>query len=101
MCADERATHPTSTVEAMQAIMANFENLAGSGGASGSSGTDDDTYVDPEDTDAIKQAKRQTVKPEAFTYTERDVMLYNLGCGAKADELQWVYEGGEGFAVRC
>jgi len=40
----------------------------------------------------------QKHEPEEFGYTERDVILYNLGLGAKADELQWTYENAEGFA---
>jgi acyl dehydratase len=31
--------------------------------------------------------------PYEFSYTERDVILYALGVGAQADELEYVYEG--------
>jgi multifunctional beta-oxidation protein len=77
--------------------MSNFGNLAGESKQPSESGGD--TYEDPEDTPEIKEAKRNPAEPEEFTYTERDVLLYNLGIGAKADELQWVYENAEGFQV--
>ena len=35
--------------------------------------------------------------PSEFTYTERDVILYNLGIGAEAKELKWVYENADDF----
>jgi multifunctional beta-oxidation protein len=73
----------------------NFGNLSG-GGSDESSGS---SYEDPEDTPEIKEAKKNAPAPEDFSYTERDVTLYNLGVGAKADELQWVYENADDFAV--
>ncbi|MCJ7510115.1 MAG: 3-alpha,7-alpha,12-alpha-trihydroxy-5-beta-cholest-24-enoyl-CoA hydratase [Dehalococcoidia bacterium] len=36
----------------------------------------------------------QKLPPTTFEYDERDVMLYALGIGAGADELQYVYEPG-------
>ena len=93
---DERATNPSSGAEGAQQMIAKFENKSG-GGSSGS-GTDE-SYDDAEDTPEIKEAKSKQLDPEEFTYTERDVMLYNLGVGAKADELQWTYENADGFAV--
>lgn len=93
---DDRATNPSSGPEAAEQIMANFENV--SGGSSASAGSDEN-YEDPEDTAEIKEAKRKQLDPDDYTYSERDVMLYNLGIGAKADELQWTYENADGFAV--
>lgn len=74
--------------------MANFENISGAGGSSSQ-----ENYEDAEDTPEIKEAKRKQLDPDDYTYTERDVMLYNLGVGAKADELKWTYENADGFAV--
>ena len=37
--------------------------------------------------------------PEEFEYTERDVILYNLGVGATEKELQWTYEGHDNFSA--
>lgn len=66
-----------------------------SGGESSS-----DNYVDAEDTPEIKEAKKNMPQPtEDFVYTERDVLLYNLGIGAKASDLKWVYENADGFQV--
>lgn len=75
-------------------MIANFENVS-KGGSSG----DNESYEDAEDTPEIKEAKRKQLDPDDFTYAERDVMLYNLGVGAKADELHWTYENSESFAV--
>ena len=36
-------------------------------------------------------------KGTEFTYDERDVALYNLGIGAKRDQLQYVFEGSDDF----
>lgn len=91
---DDKATNPSSGVEAAQQMIANFENVS----KSGSSG-DNESYEDAEDTPEIKEAKRKQLDPDDFTYVERDVMLYNLGVGAKADELHWTYENSESFAV--
>lgn len=91
---DERATNPSSGPEAAQQMIANFENVSG-----GSGSGDNESYDDAEDTPEIKAAKAKQLDPDNFTYTERDVMLYNLGVGAKADELHLTYENAEGFAV--
>jgi hypothetical protein len=91
---DERATNPSSGAEAAQQMIANFENVSGGSGSS-----DNESYDDAEDTPEIKAAKAKQLVPDDFTYTERDVMLYNLGVGAKADELHLTYENAEGFAV--
>ena len=79
--------------------MSNFSNLAASDDSQGSSSGSDGSYEDAEDTDEIKQAKSNPPEPEEFTFAERDVLLYNLGIGAKADELQWTYENSDGFEV--
>ena len=92
--ADKRATNPSSGAESAQQIIANFENVSG-----GSGSGDNESYEDAEDTPEIKAAKQKQLDPDDFTYTERDVMLYNLGVGAKADELHLTYENADGFAV--
>ncbi|CAD6586281.1 MAG: hypothetical protein TREMPRED_004380 [Tremellales sp. Tagirdzhanova-0007] len=91
---DERATNPSSALESAQQIVANMTNTS----SSADSG-DDSSYIDPEDTEDIKAAKRAESEPEEVSYAERDVQLYNLGIGAKADELKWVYENADDFAA--
>jgi hypothetical protein len=90
---DERATHPSSGPEALEQIMDNFNNLAAANGGSS------DNFIDDEDTKEVKEAKTNLPEPTEFSYAERDVLLYNLGVGAKADELQWVYENSDNFQV--
>jgi len=87
---DGRATNPTSTQEAFGQFMENFNN---------ENGNDSDADIDPEDPELVVNAKREAIEPTEYTYTERDVILYNLGIGAQADELQWVYEGHENFSA--
>lgn len=89
---DSRATHPSSTQESFEQMMSNFSNIGGD-----SSGSSSEDFVDAEDNDAIKAAKRGGPHLDEFSYTERDVLLYNLGIGAKADELKWTFENADGF----
>jgi hypothetical protein len=72
--------------------MQNFDNISSESSGGGS-------YDDAEDTPEIKAAKANRPEPEEFTWSEKDIMLYNLGIGAKADDLKWVYENADGFAV--
>ncbi len=68
-------------------IVENFNNKAKD--TSGSAASDD-----PE---IVVKAKEETIEPSEFTYTERDVILYNLGVGATEKELKWTFEGDEQF----
>lgn len=77
---DGRATNPATTQDSIQQVFENFAN-AQSGPSS------------EESTAAVK------VGPQAFTYTERDSILYNLGIGAKRTDLNLVYEDSDNFAV--
>jgi len=56
-------------------------------------------YIDPEDSDIVIEAKKSPVDPVDYSYTERDVILYNLGIGATEKDLQWTYEGDDQFAA--
>ena len=56
-------------------------------------------YVDPEDSQLVVDAKNEPVDPVEYSYTEKDVILYNLGIGATAKELQWTFEGDSEFAA--
>lgn len=44
-------------------------------------------------------AKDKVPEPVVNTYTERDIILYNLGVGATEKELQWTYENDDEFAA--
>ena len=59
----------------------------------------DDSYVDPEDPELVVKAKRNLEAPLEYTYTEKDVILYNLGVGATERELKWTFEGDDDFAA--
>ncbi|KAK0485163.1 multifunctional beta-oxidation protein [Armillaria novae-zelandiae] len=77
---DERATYPTTTADAMQKVTLN-----------------PNPFADPEDVDIVVEAKKMIVEPTEYSYTERDVILYNLGVGATEKELKWTFEGDEDF----
>lgn len=47
--------------------------------------------------DAIAAAKKIEATGTEFKYEEKDVILYNLGIGAKKTELDYVFEGAENF----
>jgi len=58
-----------------------------------------DVFADPEDSQLVADAKKDKPEDHKFSYTERDVILYNLGVGATAKDLQWTYESHEEFAA--
>lgn len=47
----------------------------------------------------IQEALKLKGTPTAYTYTDRDVILYNLGMGAKHTDLSLTYEGSNDFQV--
>ncbi|KAJ4495029.1 hydroxysteroid dehydrogenase [Lentinula edodes] len=51
-----------------------------------------------QDIPIIAEAKKEVVTSE-YSYTERDIILYNLGIGATETQLQWTYEGDEQFTA--
>ncbi|KAK7202626.1 hypothetical protein BZA70DRAFT_285589 [Myxozyma melibiosi] len=79
---DGRATHPKNTQESLAPILGNMENVSGDSSSSGSSVPQEMTFDDYES-----------------SYDTRDLILYNIGIGAKASELQYVFEGDENFTV--
>jgi multifunctional beta-oxidation protein len=48
---------------------------------------------------AIAKALKTEGEPSEFKYEERDVILYNLGIGAKRTDLKYVFEGSDDFQV--
>jgi len=55
--------------------------------------------VDPEDSEIVIEAKKSPIDPVDYSYTKRDVILYNLGIGATERNLQWTYEEHDQFAA--
>ncbi|KAG9323052.1 hypothetical protein KVV02_004604 [Mortierella alpina] len=87
---DGRATHPDSTQESMEGIISNFENVSKEE-APRPRVVSEDGKVD------IEAAKSLRFGSDSFAYTERDVILYNLGLGATRKDLHLVYENSESF----
>lgn len=87
----ERASWPTSPSESLGDIVANF------GGGDDDGEEEEASYDDPEDSDVVKQAKKEPVEESVFSYGDRDVILYNLGIGATEKQLDYVYEQAENF----
>ncbi|EMC93529.1 hypothetical protein BAUCODRAFT_37217 [Baudoinia panamericana UAMH 10762] len=93
---DGRADHPEDPSAGTEKIMANIENLSQkpakkSQGAYGK--------VDEGVLAAIEKAKSAKAQGTDFIYDERDVILYNLGVGAKRTDLPLVFENDENFMV--
>jgi multifunctional beta-oxidation protein len=88
---DGRADHPSDPQEGLQSIMANMSNKSGGDSESSSEGSE---YLS-----AIEDAKKAKSEGSEFVYDDRDVILYNLGVGAKRTDLPWVFEGSDKFEV--
>ncbi|KAI2635080.1 hypothetical protein GGS21DRAFT_516754 [Xylaria nigripes] len=86
---DGRADHPEKISASVEKVLANLGNRRGA-----SKSSESNKYLA-----AQEKAKRAEAEPTEFTYTDRDVMLYNLGVGAKRHELPYVFEGHEDFQV--
>ena len=86
---DGRADHPEDTQEGLKSIMDNMQNKTGTSEES-SSGSSDILAN-------IKKAKNLQSEGSVFKYDDKDVILYNLGVGAKRNELNLVYEGSDNF----
>ena len=78
---------PSSTIHYLQ-IVENFENKS----ESGSSPSDDEDVI-------LREANKGAPEPLDYSYSERDVIVYNLSIGATEQELQWVFESDREFAA--
>ncbi|KIM84914.1 hypothetical protein PILCRDRAFT_96628 [Piloderma croceum F 1598] len=110
---DGRATNPASAQEAFLDMLSNFGNEGSDVKAKLSFAhlliphflscnrtiAMANHYIDPEDSDVVIEAKKSPVDPVDYSYTERDVILYNLGIGATEKDLQWTYEGDDQFVA--
>ncbi|SCZ87443.1 BZ3500_MvSof-1268-A1-R1_Chr2-2g04909 [Microbotryum saponariae] len=90
---DNKATNPNSTAESLESIIDNFSNES----ESSSDENGDDDYSDPEDSEIVKKAKESAKETGEYTFTERDVALYNLGIGATEKEVEFTFEGDSDF----
>ncbi|KDR76315.1 hypothetical protein GALMADRAFT_121279 [Galerina marginata CBS 339.88] len=90
---DGRATHPASTQEAIQqhSTLSLLRTMT--------SFKDPNAFADPEDSQLVRDAKRDPTFPVSYFYKERDVILYNLGIGATEKELKWTFEGDDEFSA--
>ncbi|KAK3491779.1 3-hydroxyacyl-CoA dehydrogenase [Neurospora crassa] len=87
---DSRADHPEKASDSIEKIMANMENRVGEG----KSGAAENEHLA-----AIKKFTGVEGKGTEYTFTERDVCLYNLGIGAKRTDIKYIFEGNEDFEV--
>ncbi|KAI1042520.1 hypothetical protein LB505_010887 [Fusarium chuoi] len=47
--------------------------------------------------DAIQMAKKAKPQPTEMSFTDRDIILYNISIGASVSQLPWVFEKHPGF----
>lgn len=80
---------------ALYQIIENFGNS--SDDSDSSSSEDEQDYSDPKDPEIVAKAKKEIRETGEYTFTERDVALYNLGIGANEKEVQYVFEGDSDF----
>jgi multifunctional beta-oxidation protein len=90
---DGRADHPEDPQDGLKSIMNNMQNRSG-GAPPKKQGK-----VNHEVLDNIEKAKKAEGQGSEFSYDDRDVILYNLGVGAKHTELPLVYENSDSFQV--
>ena len=86
---DGRADHPEDSQDGLKSIMNNIQNR--------SRVVDKAGKTNPDILDNIEKAKNSRSEGTKFTYDEKDVILYNLGIGAKRSELPFVYENSDSF----
>lgn len=83
---NEGTENPKSTTESSMAILSAVQD-----------GDDDDDDEDDDEED--DDDDDETSLKDTFPYNDRDVILYNIAVGAKANELKYVYENDSDFQV--
>lgn len=86
---DGRADHPEDSQDGLKSIMNNMQNRSGVSKTPRNGNS--------EILANIEKAKSLQSEGSVFKYDEKDVILYNLGVGAKRNELALVYEGSDNF----
>ncbi|KAI9796112.1 MAG: bifunctional hydroxyacyl-CoA dehydrogenase/enoyl-CoA hydratase fox2 [Candelina submexicana] len=90
---DGRTDHPEDSQDGIKSIMNNMQNKSKDGPKSKKGQSNQEIMGN------IDKAKQAKSKGSEFAYDDRDVILYNLGVGAKRTQLPLVYEGDENFQV--
>lgn len=88
-----RADHPVDVQDGLKSIVKNMQNRS-KGGSENASGKSDQNILKK-----IDEAKNAKSEGSEFSYDDKDIILYNLGLGAKRTELQYVFEGSDEFQV--
>ena len=89
---DGRADHPEDSQDGLKSIMKNMSHKSSGSGKPSSPGK-----VNQENLDNIAAAKKAKGEGSKFVYDDKDVILYNLGVGAKRADLPLVFEGDDHF----
>lgn len=87
---DSRADHPESPQDGLKKVMQNMQNRKAGPGMH---------VVNRKFLDNIEKAKEARAQGTLFEVNDKEVILYNLGIGAKKTDLKWVFEGDENFEV--
>ncbi|BFZ53842.1 bifunctional hydroxyacyl-CoA dehydrogenase/enoyl-CoA hydratase fox2 [Savitreella phatthalungensis] len=82
-------SYPETSQESVMGILSNADNKVEGDEEASSDASSGDTAVDK-----VLKEKFEEFK---FDYSERDVILYNLGIGAKHTELRYVFESDNDF----
>ncbi|KAL9112900.1 MAG: hypothetical protein Q9187_007705, partial [Circinaria calcarea] len=90
---DGRADHPEDSQDGLKSIMNNMQNR------SGRTKEKKGDKSHPQILEKIEKAKKLQGDGSEFSYDDRDVILYNLGVGAKRTDLHLVYENSDSFQV--
>lgn len=88
---DGRADHPDDVQDGLKSIMKNMQNR------SKERIQETSAEVNEKVRENIEMTKTLQLEGRQYSYDEKDVILYNLGIGAKRTELSYVYEGAESF----
>lgn len=88
---DGRADHPEDSQDGLKSIINNMQNKRGS------EANKQACNVNHEVLDNIEKAKQMKSDGTIFEYDDREVILYNLGIGAKRTDLSFVYESSDSF----
>ena len=88
---DGRTDHPEDSQDGLKSIINNMQNKNGSKSQKKPGG------INQVIINNIEKAKQMNSDGTIFEYDDRDVILYNLGIGAKRTDLPYVYESSDSF----